>query len=223
LGEEIRNPGRVIPRAILLSILAVGILYVLMYFCFLSVIPWREAQHSSFIASEYIERLYGGGAASVMTVLILWIAFASIFALLLGYSRIPYAAASDGNFFGLFSRLHPKGSFPHISLVTLGITASLFGIFGLPEVIGSLVATRILVQYLPQAIGLFVLRVREPDLERPFRMWLYPIPGVVSILGWLYVLSTSAPKALLFAAAVFVLGSITFFARNRLRTDAPAR
>src|SRR5207244_2015238 len=99
LAEEIRDPGRVIPRAIMFSIMSVGTLYVLMYASFLSVVPWREAQNSSFIASTYIERLYGTGAARVMTVLILWIAFASIFALLLGYSRIPYAAAADGNFF----------------------------------------------------------------------------------------------------------------------------
>ena len=158
LGEAIRDPGRVIPRAIMLSIVAVGVLYVLMNISLLSVVPWREALGSKFIASTFIEKLYGGAAASVMTVLILWIAFASLFALLLGYSRIPYAAAADGNFFAVFSRLHAKGNFPHIALVTLGITAAVFGLFGLPDVIGSLVATRILVQYLPQAIGLFVLR-----------------------------------------------------------------
>jgi basic amino acid/polyamine antiporter, APA family len=224
LGEEIRDPGRVIPRAILFSILSVGLLYVLMYFSFLSVIPWREAEQSSFIASTYIERLYGNVAASVMTLLILWIAFASIFALLLGYSRIPYAAAADGNFFPAFSRLHAKGNFPHIALVTLGITASVFGLFGLPEVIGSLVATRVLVQYLPQVIGLFVLRFREPGLARPFRMWLYPIPGILSILGWLYILSTSTRKALLFAVGVFLLGSATYFLRERLGAGSvPAR
>src|SRR6185295_7251183 len=113
------------------------------------------------------------------------------------------------------------GNFPHIALVTLGVTASVFGLFGLPEVIGSLVATRILVQYLPQVIGLFVLRYREPNLDRPFRMWLYPVPGIISILGWLFVLSTSVPKALYFALAVFLLGSVTFFFRERFRSDSP--
>jgi basic amino acid/polyamine antiporter, APA family len=217
LGEEIRDPGRVIPRAILFSILAVGTLYVLINVSLLSVVPWREALESKFIAATFIEKLYGGAAASAMTLLILWIAFSSIFSLLLGYSRIPYAAAADGNFFSLFGRLHPTGDFPHIALVTLGITASVFGFFGLPDVIGSLVATRILLQYLPQVIGLFLLRFREPDLPRPFRMWLYPLPGIISILGWLFVLSTSAPKALLFAVGVFLVGSIGYVMRERFR------
>jgi basic amino acid/polyamine antiporter, APA family len=221
LGEEIRRPERVIPRAILFSILFVAALYILMSSSMLSVIPWREAMDSKFIASTYIERLQGKTAAGFMTLLMLWIAFSSVFSLLLGYSRIPYAAAVDGNFFRPFARLHPEGQFPHVSLICLGVIASVFSLGQLNEVIGSLVATRILVQYLPQAVGFFVLRFRAPDLHRPFRMWLYPVPGIVSILGWLYVLLTSAPKSLIFAVGVFLLGSAAFFIRSRRRSEWP--
>jgi amino acid transporter len=221
LGEEIRRPERVIPRAILLSITAVAVLYILMSSSILSVIPWREARTSTYIASAYIERLQGAGAAQVMTILMLWIAFSSVFSLLLGYSRIPYAAAVDGNFFRIFGRLHPKGNFPYVSLITLGVIASVFSLGRLPEVIGSLVATRVLIQYLPQAIGLFVLRRRAPDLERPFRMWLYPIPGLISILGWLYILGTVAIASLVFAVAVFLVGSVIFFIRAKIRREWP--
>ena len=221
LGEEIRDPGRVIPRAILVSIFAVGVLYVLMNSSILSVIPWREAQHSQFIASTYIERLYGHDAGRVITLLMLWIALASVFSLLLGYSRIPYAAAADGNFFRVFARLHPKDDFPDVSLIALGVVASLFSLGRLPDVIGSLVATRVLVQYLPQAIGFFVLRFRAPDLQRPFWMWLYPLPGIISVLGWLYILATSTRKSLVFAVVVFALGSATYFLRARKRGEWP--
>jgi basic amino acid/polyamine antiporter, APA family len=221
LGEEIRRPERVIPRAILISIGAVAALYVLMSSSILSVIPWREAEKSVHIASTYIERLHGHTAAQVMTYLMLWIAFSSIFSLLLGYSRIPYAAAADGNFFRVFARLHPRGNFPHISLITLGIIASLFSLRRLPEVIGSLVATRVLIQYLPQAIGLFVLRYRAPDMKRPFRMWLYPIPGIISILGWIYILGTAAPRSLAFAFVVFGVGSLIFFIRAKICNEWP--
>ncbi len=221
LGEEIRDPGRVIPRAILFSIAAVAALYVLMNASILSVVPWREAQRSTFIASTYIERLQGRTAGELMTVLMLWIAFASIFSLLLGYSRIPYAAAVDGNFFRAFARLHPKESFPHVSLVTLGLVASAFSLLRLPDVIGSLVATRVLVQYLPQAIGFFVLRFRSPGLQRPFRMWLYPAPGIISILGWLYILATSLRKSLVFALLVFLAGSAAYFLRAWVRGEWP--
>lgn len=223
LAEEIRDPGRVIPRAILFSIVTVALLYVLMTAAFLSVIPWREAIHSKYIASVYIERLFGTTAGKAMAVLLLWIAFSSVFSLLLGYSRIPYAAAKDGNFFAPFARLHPKGNFPHISLVTLGLLASLFSLGRLNEVIGSLIATRVLIQYLPQTVGFFVLRRRAPELPRPFRMWFYPVPGIVSICGWLYVLSTAGRRSLAFAFGVFVVGTSAYMIRSHLRREWPFR
>jgi amino acid transporter len=221
LAEEIRDPGRVIPRAIMFSILAVAALYVLMTASFLSVIPWRDAIHSRFIASVYIETLQGAAAGKVMTGLLLWIAFSSVFSLLLGYSRIPYAAARDGNFFRVFARLHPKGQFPYVSLIALGVVASIFSLGRLNEVIGGLVATRVLIQYLPQTVGFFLLRFRAPQLQRPFRMWFYPVPGIISLLGWLYVLGTAERRSLFFAVAVFAVGSVAYFVRARMRREWP--
>ncbi len=221
LAEEIRDPGRVIPRAILFSILCVALLYIMMTVAFLSVIPWREAIQSQYIASRYIEILFGAAAGKAMTILLLWIAFSSVFSLLLGYSRIPYAAAVDGNFFPAFARLHPKGNFPHVSLITLGVIASLFSLGRLSEVIGSLIATRVLIQYLPQTVGFFMLRFREPDLVRPFRMWLYPVPGIISICGWAYILSTAAARSMIFAVVVFGVGTAAYVMRARVRREWP--
>jgi APA family basic amino acid/polyamine antiporter len=223
LAEEIRDPGRVIPRAIMFSILVVGTLYVLMTASFLSVIPWpwHDLPSNAFIASVYIQALQGAAAGKVMTVLILWIAFSSAFSLLLGYSRIPYVAAIDGNFFRVFARLHPKGQFPYVSLITLGVVASLFSLGKLSVVIPDLIATRVLIQYLPQTIGFFLLRFRAAELPRPFRMWFYPIPGLISLLGWLYVLGTAAPDSLIFAAAIFAAGTIAYLIRARIRGEWP--
>ncbi len=221
LAEEIRDPGRVIPLSILFSIGAVAVVYILMNTSILSVIPWREAQHSQFIASEYIQKLQGRFAGDLMTLLMLWIAFASAFSLLLGYSRIPYAAAADGNFFKVFARLHPKHDIPHVSLVTLGVIAAGFSLLRLPEVIVSLVATRVLLQYLPQAVGFFVLRFKQPHMMRPFKMWFYPIPGIISLLGWIYILATSAHGALVFALVIFALGTAAYMARARKRGEWP--
>ena len=221
LAGEIRNPGRVIPRAIMFSIICVAVLYVMMTAAFLSVIPWREAIQSRYIASVYIETLFGSTAGRVMTVLLLWIAFSSVFSLLLGYSRIPYAAAVDGNFFSAFGRLHPKGNFPYVSLITLGLVASLFSLGRLNEVIGGLIATRVLIQYLPQTIGFFLLRFRSPDLPRPFKMWFYPVPGIISLCGWVYVLVTAAGRSLIFAIAVFAVGTAAYMARAKVRREWP--
>jgi basic amino acid/polyamine antiporter, APA family len=221
LAEEIRDPGRVIPRAIMFSIITVGTIYVLMTASFLSVIPWREVLESKFVASQFIEILQGALAGKVMTVLILWIAFSSVFSLLLGYSRIPYVAATDGNFFRIFARLHPKGDFPYISLITLGLIASVCSLFRLSDVIGSLIATRVLIQYLPQTMGFFLLRFREPDLQRPFRMWFYPLPGIISIFGWFYILGTSNEKSLIFALGVFLVGTTAYMIRSKVRGEWP--
>jgi basic amino acid/polyamine antiporter, APA family len=221
LAEEIRDPGRVIPRAIMFSIIAVGSIYVLMTASFLSVIPWREMMQTKFVASAYIERLEGSMAGNLMTVLLLWIAFSSVFSLLLGYSRIPYAAAKDDNFFKIFARLHPKGEFPYVSLITLGVLGSFFTLGGLNEVIGSLIATRVLIQYLPQTIGFFVLRYRAPQMQRPFKMWFYPIPGIISIVGWIYVLGTAARKSIYFAFGVLIVGTAAYLVRSRKRGEWP--
>jgi basic amino acid/polyamine antiporter, APA family len=221
LAEEIRDPGKVIPRAIMFSIIAVGTLYVLMTASFLSVIPWPELMHTQYVASTFIARLQGSAAGNAMTLLLLWIAFSSVFSLLLGYSRIPYAAAMDGNFFRPFARLHPKGAFPYVSLITLGVLASFFTLGGLSAVIGSLIATRVLIQYLPQTVGFFLLRFRAPDLHRPFRMWFYPLPGIISILGWIYILGTAPPKSLLFAVAVLVIGTAAYLIRSWKRGEWP--
>src|SRR6266487_3781265 len=136
VGGEVRDPAKVIPRAILYSVIAVAAIYALMNLSIIAVVPWREAMQSKFIASEFIERLYGARAASVVTVLVPWTAFASVFALLFGYSRIPYAAAINGHFFRIFAHLHPRGQFPHFSLLILGVLSILASLFSLDAEIG---------------------------------------------------------------------------------------
>lgn len=184
-GGEVKDPGRIIPRAVIYSILAVSVIYIVMNISILGVIPWRELAETAkpenldarrYVISVFMERLYGNWAGYLVTILIMWTAFASVFSLLLGYSRVPYAAAMDGNYFKVFSRVHPKHRFPYVSLLVMGGVAALFCLLRLADVIAALVVIRIIVQFLAQTIGVIVLRVRRPDLPRPFRMWLYPLP-----------------------------------------------
>jgi amino acid transporter len=140
-------------------------------------------------------------------------AFASVFSLLLGYSRIPYAAACDGAFFRPFARLHPRKSFPHISLLTLGTAAVLFCFFSLADVIAALVVLRILLQFTMQHIGVMHLRRAQPELPRPFRLWLYPIPPILALIGFSYILFVRANsmRELLLTAVVTTIGAAFFF------------
>jgi amino acid transporter len=191
VGGEVRNPARVIPRSIIYSVIAIAVLYLLMNLSLIAVVPWREAVQSKFIASQFIEKLHGARAASVVTALVLWTALASVFALLLGYSRIPYAAAVSGHFFKIFARLHPSGRFPYVSLLVMGGLAIIGSLWTLDAVISALVTSRILIQFIGQIGALDYLRRHRPDIQRPFRMWLYPVPSAVAFVGWTYVFLTS--------------------------------
>lgn len=224
LGGEVREPEKVIPKSLFISIGGIAVLYLGMQLCVLGVIPWREAMTSEFIVSTFVERIYGDTAATVATLLILWIAFSSLFSLLLGYSRIPYAAASDGTFFKVFARLHPTKHFPHISLLALGFTAFGFSLlFRLSDVITAIIATRILVQFIGQAIGLVMLRRRwrAEGRRMPFRMWFYPLPVVLAIAAWLGIFISTGRNFMLGGALVVALGVCVFLVRSFIRKEWP--
>lgn len=206
VAGEVRRPERVIPRAILFSVLAVAAIYSLMTLSVIAVVPWREAIHSRFVVAEFMQRIYGGWAGAAVTVLILWSAFASVFALTLGYSRIPYAAAADGNFFRAFARLHPTGRFPHVSLLAVGGLSVAASMLELETVLKALMTARILVQFVGQIVALDFLRRRRPDFDRPFRIPLYPLPALIALGGWLYVFVTSGWQYILFGLLVLASG-----------------
>lgn len=215
LGGEVKEPERNIPRTIFLSIIAIAILYLAMQTCILGVVPWREGQNSKFIVSVFFQQIYGTGVARFATLLILWIAFASLFSLTLGYSRIPYAAAQDGNFFSVFGRVHPTKRFPHVSLVALCAVAFVFSLlFRLETVIAAIAAMRILVQFVGQAVGVILLHKRWAKERLPFRMWFYPIPAVIAIILWLG-LFVATGRRMLFGLVAIGAGVIVFLARSR--------
>jgi APA family basic amino acid/polyamine antiporter len=221
LGGEIRDPGRVIPRAILLSIGGVAALYLTMNIAILGAMPWQEVEKSRFIASDFMARFWGPRVGAVVTIMMLWTAFASVFSLLLGYSRVPYAAALEGDYFKVFAKVHPTHHFPHVSLLWLGGTAAVFCLFKLADVVTALVVIRISVQFLAQTIGIMVLRRRRPEMPRPFRMWLYPVPAVLAFLGFVYVI-IMRPKSLesiRLAVLVVVVGTVLFFVRRKWGHD----
>jgi amino acid transporter len=216
IGDEVRDPGRVIPKSILISTAAVAVIYFGINLSIIGVVPWREfvpaAQHveSNFIVSIFMQKIYGSTVATIFTLLVLWTAFGSVFALLLGYSRIPYAAAESGYFFKVFGKLHPTKDFPYISLVVLGVLSIVAGFFSLGTVISALIVTRILVQFIGQIVGLMLLRKRAPDMPRPYRMWLYPVPALVALLGWIFVFVTTDPRVIAFGIGVLVAGVAAF-------------
>jgi amino acid transporter len=230
LGGEAREPGKTIPRAVLLSIGIVGLLYLGLNASVLAVmgapammaaqeIGARRALLSEFMKVAYTGSLGVGTAmwlGRLAAVMVMVTAFASVFSLLLGYSRIPFAAARDGNFPAVFGRLHKTKGFPVVSLLALAGVACLFCFFSLGDVIAALVVLRILLQFAMQHVGVMVLRARRPEMERPFRMWLYPLPPVLALAGFAYIV-VSRPnfhREVILAAVVAMAGTLVFVLRS---------
>jgi amino acid transporter len=228
IGGEVKDPGRTIPRALILSIIAVAALYLVMNISVLGVIPWREVtqffgEQTNYIISVLMQRIYGNWAGRIAAGLIMWTAFASVFSLLLGYSRVPYAAALDGNYFRAFARVHPVHRFPTVSLLALGAVAMMFCFLRLADVIAALVVIRIMLQFIVQAVGVMVLRIRRPDMLRPFRMWLYPLPALLAVAGFAFILveRQNFLREIRYALVILVIGLVIYFARSWRRREWP--
>jgi amino acid transporter len=227
LGSEVRKPERTIPRAILLSLLFVAGFYVAMNLAVLPAMRDLGRDAASHVAAGATVRLqlvadiaksaFGSAAGRLMAALIVWTAFASVFSLLLGYSRVPYAAARDGNYFRFLAAVHPKHGIPHRSLVALGLVAACFCFFSLAQVITMLVITRILIQFFLQHVGVMLLRVQRPELPRPFRMPLYPLPPLAALAGFTFMLvnRSHALGGLAVAAGIAVSGTGIYLFRAR--------
>ncbi|MBM3876547.1 MAG: APC family permease [Verrucomicrobia bacterium] len=225
IGDEVKDPGRVIPRSVLLSLVTVAAIYFAINLSLIGVVPWREFVPAKDppdpVASMFVERLWGAKPAAVFTVMVLWTAIASVFALMLGYSRIPYAAARNGDFFSAFGRLHPSKDFPHVSLLLIGAVSILCSFVNLMTVIEALLVMRILVQFVGQVGAVMLLRRTQPGLARPYRIWLYPLPCFVALAGWLFLFATSDWKVIVFGLSTLVAGVVAFFFWSKAKKTWP--
>ncbi|SPE17934.1 Amino acid transporter, amino acid-polyamine-organocation (APC) family [Candidatus Sulfotelmatomonas gaucii] len=226
LGSEVRNPERTIPRAILLSVLFVSAFYIAMNLAALPSLRSATAHAAESAAlrvqlvSDIARSAFGQWAGYTIAALIIWTAFSSVFSLQLGYSRVPYAAARDGNYFRFLAAVHPRHGIPHRSLVALGLVGAFFCFFTLTQVITMLVITRILLQFFLQQIGVILLRIQRPNLPRPFRIPLYPLPPLAAMAGFAFILVNRAHALieLAVAAGIATTGTLIYlFRAHRLR------
>ncbi|HEX4221339.1 MAG TPA: APC family permease [Pseudonocardiaceae bacterium] len=187
LGAELKNPGRTLPRSIIYAILGIMVLYLLLQIGVLGAAPWQNTAKSFSAASYILQLTWGTVAAKVFTVFIIVTAFASVFTGLLGGSRVPFEAARDKLFLPVFGKLHPRLHFPTVGLIVMGVLTAIASLFSLGTVINMFVAVIVIVQAIAQIFALFVLRRRQPDLKRPYKQWLYPVPSILALAGWIYV------------------------------------
>lgn len=216
LGGEIVNPSKNIPKSIFISITVIGLLYLGMQTVVIGVLTPAEISASKeHMVSTFFEHIYNHNVGQVATILVLCIAIASLFSVILGYSRIPYAAAKNGDFFPVFARLHPKHKFPHVSLLALGGLAFIFSLlFKMQDVITAIVTVRILIQFVSQAIGIIIWHYTKKSEPMPYKMPLFPVPAIVSIIIWLFILLCSKTIFILGAIGIILAGVTLYNIRN---------
>lgn len=220
IGDEVKNPGRTIPRGIMLSAALVAVLFVGLHLAMLGVVPWRDVptggdalDNYSGLAADFMSRVHPGTAATTLvTLLLIWCCFGSVFAGMLGYARIPYGAAKQGHFFAALEKVHPKLRIPHVSLLLIGGLTLFWSFFDLGSVITALIVTRILEQFVAQIVGVVILRRTRPDMPRPYRIWLYPVPCGLALLGWLWLYFTSGVVFIALGLITLSLGVAAFLA-----------
>ena len=216
IGGELKRPERTIPYSIIISILLVAILYIAMNLAILGVLPVQQSMHSSAIVADYMQAAYSVQSARVADVLILVASFASVFAILLGFSRIPFAAAKQGEFFSVFAKVHPTKGFPHISLIILGVLSACACMLSLSTLISLVIVIQTMVQFLAQCVAVVLLRRRQTEENNlTFRMPLYPLPVVIAFMGWLLILISSGIRNILFAFAITLAGVAAFLYKSR--------
>jgi amino acid transporter len=216
IGGEIKDPARTIPRSIVLSTFLVAALYMLMTIVILGMIAWQEVKESRTVASVFIERTFsdpgtGRLAGIVMTGLILFVAAASLYATILGYSRVPYAAARDGDFFKAFAQVHPTKRVPDVSLMTIAIVSIPFCFFTLGQLVSWLIQVQVLLRFIWQCAAVILLRRYRKDIPQPFTMWLYPLPALVSGALWLFIFFTGPMEGIIFSFAFLAAGVLAYW------------
>jgi amino acid transporter len=225
VAEECRAPERILPRSIIISVLLVLALYLFLQVGVLAAVPWQSlvaqagSQQSQYVASAVVAASWGSPAARIVTILILVTAFASVYGGLLGASRVPFAAARDGAFIPAFARLHPKKHFPAISLLAMGAISLLACFFDLGFVIAVLSAASIVMQGIAQIAALFILRKRGE--RAPFRMWLYPVPAIIALAGWILAFVNTGTAPILLGVAWIAAGIAVYLLTARAQALWP--
>ena len=221
IGNEVSTPKKTIPRSILFSILLIAVIYLVMNVSIIGVLPWRDAIHSQTVVADFMVRAYGNVGGTCIAILILVASFGSVFAILLGYSRIPYAAARGGQFFSVFGRLHPKGKFPYVSLLAMGVCAAIACLFSLESLITALIVTQTLLQFAAQCVAVILLRRQKRAIGDAYRMPLYPMPALIALGGWIYIVVTSGAVYIALAGIFLILGIAIFLLRARQQVSWP--
>jgi amino acid transporter len=221
LGGEVKEPTRNIPRAVILSIVLVAALYLLMNLSIIGSFRWQDAQHSQAIAADFMQMIYGRWAGLLISLMVLAVSFGGVFANMLGFSRIPYAAAVDGHFFSPFARLHKTENFPAVSICFMGVASAVACLFSLSDLIKVLIVVQAIFQFAAQCVAVELMRRRRPRRTDVYRMPLYPIPALIALLGWIYIATSSGMRFAAIGLAMVAAGGGIYLLKAKHEREWP--
>ena len=222
VSEELKNPKRDLPRAVIIGVLGVTIVYVLFNLALLKVLPIDEIVATEAPGSMAAQAIFGKPGAVLVTVGALIAIFGSCNGCILAYPREYYAMARDKRFFKVFAKINPKTGTPvNAQLATMVVSSALI-LFGTFEQLTALVAFCAWIYYTLGVSSVYVFRKKYPDMERPYKVWGYPVLPAVTILLSLVVLVTTLwedPMNSAIGVAIPVAGYILYHVYFKKQAD----
>lgn len=203
-SDEVKNPRRVIPRATVGTCGFLVFVFFAVILAIAGVVPWYGPdgfvdkvltghKSANYVMSTFCEILFGRPFAIFFTIVVVYTIFGSCFALLLGYAFIPYSAARDRYFYAWFGHEHAsKKGLADYSLLVLGAISCVLCFVDLGILIEGMLTTRLIIQFMAQAVGVVILRKKAPNAIRVFKTPLYPLPIIVNLIGFMFVFCTTS-------------------------------
>jgi APA family basic amino acid/polyamine antiporter len=187
IGGEIKNPNRNLPLALFFGLLAIIGVYVLVNFTYLYVLPIDElvqvhAAKNEIAAVAVVRHFAGGFGATLLSIIILITTLGCTNSTILMPPRVYYAMAKDGLFFPKAADIHPKYNTPNAALWMQGVWACLLVLSGSFDQLTDMLIFAAFFFYGATAFGVFVMRSKEPDTARPYRVWGYPFVPALFVL-----------------------------------------
>lgn len=213
VAGEVRDPRRNVPRSIVIGLALVLVLYLLANIVYLRVLPFEAFQATERPATDVMEALLGPAGGTLIALAVMLSAFGTVNAQMLSIPRIYFAMARDGLFFGWIRRIHPRFRTPAWAILAQGVWASGFAFSGTFRQIVTYTAFPNYFFLSLAVIGLIVLRIREPDLPRPYRVVLYPITPLLflGVFGWYLVNSVIFEFRDTMVGIVLALSGLPFY------------
>ena len=209
VAGEVRDPRRNVPRAMVLGLVVVAVVYIAMNVTYVYAMPLTEVAKHETIAAAAAGMLFSPRAANWLSAVIALSCFGAMASCTLSGARVYYAMATDGVFFQRMAEVHPKWKTPALSLIGQGVWACLLTVSGRYDQLYTYVIYGMVLSYTLTVIGLFVLRWKRPDIPRPYHCTGYPwLPAIYVLLGAWWTVNTivARPKEALTGTAIVLLG-----------------